>query len=182
MSGVLPKSSPLTSADPQETFATAVAAAAIHAQSGAITADDVSRLSGLARTVDLRAMLNTPHLPADAGEFGEKLAKMLNRIPDGWGRWIGVQRGWYEIVTNADASIAALFPDYEIHQVKEKYGTLRYYCSVEGDPRVEQIIDHAEALSAVTCETCGQPGRLGSNAGWWMTTCDACEPDGFIVE
>ena len=72
--------------------------------------------------------MNATHLPGDVGEHSEGLAGILGRIPDGWGRWIGCGKGWYPIIVRLDAEISKLVPGYEIHQVKEKYGTLRFYC------------------------------------------------------
>lgn len=76
---------------------------------------------------DLVAMLNSVHIPEDAGEHAEGLLRILERIPDGWGRWIGCGPGWYPIIVRLADEIAELLPAYEIHQVKEKYGTLRFY-------------------------------------------------------
>lgn len=71
-----------------------------------------------------------PAVPPDAGEHAEGLEKILRRIPEGWGRWISCGAGWYPILVRLDRQIAELLPDYEIHQVKEKYGAIRFYWSV----------------------------------------------------
>jgi hypothetical protein len=55
-------------------------------------------------------------------------------------------------------------------QVKEKFGTLRFYYS-GGDDVVSGIERMAESMSAVTCETCGAPGVTRSG-GWIQTLCD----------
>jgi hypothetical protein len=52
---------------------------------------------------------------------------MLVRIPDDWGRWISCSRGWYPLLVELDEQLRELLPNYELHQVKEKYGGLRYY-------------------------------------------------------
>ena len=44
-------------------------------------------------------------------------------------------------------------------QVKEKFGTLRFYYT-GGDDRIDGMVRMAESMSAVTCETCGAPGKL----------------------
>jgi hypothetical protein len=80
-----------------------------------------------ARGFDYRQMLDTMHIPEDAGEHAEALAAMLRRIPDGWGRWIRCGRGWYPLVVELDEQLRQLLPDYVIHQVKEKFGCLRFY-------------------------------------------------------
>lgn len=70
----------------------------------------------------MQEILNAVHVPDDAGERAEALGRMLARIPDGWGRWISCSRGWYSIVVDLDEQLRALFPAYELQQVKEKYG------------------------------------------------------------
>jgi hypothetical protein len=92
-----------------------------------------------ASSVDHQALLNTPQLPEDAGEYRKRLAVMLARIPDGWGRWISCSRGWYPIICELDEQLARLFPAYRIHQVKEKYASLRYYWEAG-----EQLTDPAD--------------------------------------
>lgn len=81
----------------------------------------------VASSVDLDRMREALHLPADAGVWAPELERMLRRIPDGWGRWISCGRGWYPILARLEQQISALAPDWELHQVKEKYGTLRFY-------------------------------------------------------
>lgn len=71
--------------------------------------------------------LDAIHLPDDAGEYAEGLLRILNRIPPRWGRWISCDKGWYPLIIKLDERLAEIIPDYELHQVKEKYGTLRYY-------------------------------------------------------
>ena len=56
-------------------------------------------------------------------------------------------------------------------QVKEKYGTLRFYMTTE-TAEMSAWIEEAEAESARTCERCGAPGRL-RGMGWLYTACDA---------
>ena len=55
-------------------------------------------------------------------------------------------------------------------QVKEKFGTLRFYIHSGSDAHYNYI-SFAEAMSGSTCETCGSPGkRLGR--GWIYTACE----------
>ena len=53
--------------------------------------------------------------------------KLINRIPKPWGRYISCNEGWYNILDELDNKLAYLDPDYQINQVKEKFGTLRFY-------------------------------------------------------
>lgn len=55
-------------------------------------------------------------------------------------------------------------------QVKEKYGTLRFYLSCY-DETIELYIRDAEKKSAKTCEQCGKPGK-GRGSVWFYTACD----------
>lgn len=54
-------------------------------------------------------------------------------------------------------------------QVKEKFGTLRFYLDSSTDEQFA-LINFAESLSARTCEVCGKPGKP-NNAGWIRTLC-----------
>lgn len=76
---------------------------------------------------DLDAMLDIIYVPQDAGDYAEDLKKILSRIPPRWGRWISCDKGWYPLVIELDQKLAEIAPDYTLHQVKEKFGTLRYY-------------------------------------------------------
>jgi hypothetical protein len=58
------------------------------------------------------------------------IAAILQRIPETWGRVIRCEKGWYPLIISLDSELAAIYPDYELQQVKEKFGTLRYYFDV----------------------------------------------------
>lgn len=62
------------------------------------------------------------------------------------------------------------FPQVVATQVKEKYGTLRFYLSHE-DQYISGVVAMAEYLSGLTCETCGAPGKE-RGGGWIRTLCD----------
>jgi hypothetical protein len=81
----------------------------------------------IALDVDYQQLLNAVHVPEDTGEHVEALRGILLRIPDGWGRWISCDRGWYPLLVELDGQLRALLPNYVLHQVKEKFGGLRYY-------------------------------------------------------
>ena len=54
-------------------------------------------------------------------------------------------------------------------QVKEKFGTLRFYY-VGGDAYIKGLVSMAEAMSSVTCEVCGSPGK-SNEEGWLRIRC-----------
>lgn len=117
-------------------------------------------------------------VPEDAGEYADALAAILRRIPKRWGR-LSVDRGWYPILARLDAQLAALDPDYEVHQVKEKFGGLRYYAhtEVEDEAAHEQfrhLVLLAEGEAGRTCERCGRPGRAHICRTNLRTLCPSC--------
>ena len=57
-----------------------------------------------------------------------------------------------------------------ITQVKEKYGSLRFYYD-GGDDRIHGMVCMAETMSAVICEVCGDRGRMRGRS-WFYTACD----------
>ena len=56
-----------------------------------------------------------------------------------------------------------------LDQVKEKFGTLRFYYS-GGDDYIRGLVSMAESMSGVTCEECGKPGTQ-TPGGWIKTVC-----------
>ena len=61
-------------------------------------------------------------------------------------------------------------PQVVASQVKEKFGTLNFYYT-GGDRYISGLVSMAESMSAVTCETCGNPGKV-RRGGWIQTLCD----------
>jgi len=88
--------------------------------------------------------------------------------------WYGfvTPEGWAEIVLALHTRIRTKYPDYNVYQVKQKFGSLRYYCSVRGDDEVNQWISEAVEQAAKTCEVCSGPAELRKQQGWWSTLCD----------
>lgn len=83
--------------------------------------------------------------------------------------------GWFDLLWRLCEDIERLLqPDntFEVVQVKEKFGGLRFYCYGATDAIYERI-GQAESESYVTCETCGKPGRERDTA-WIQTLCDEC--------
>ena len=61
-------------------------------------------------------------------------------------------------------------PQVVVSQVKEKFGTLRFYYH-GGDDVIDGMVRMAESWSAVACEECGAPGTQNSQ-GWIKTLCE----------
>lgn len=78
--------------------------------------------------------------------------------------------GWFELLYNLSGQIVMSDPSVVASQVKEKFGTLRFYIN-EGSEEVFDIISCAEEHSGLTCDTCGGAGELGGS-GWMSTKCE----------
>jgi len=59
---------------------------------------------------------------------------------------------------------------FNVVQVKEKFGTLRFYADNASNEQYD-LINEAEKLSETTCEVCGKKGQLRGN-GWYYVACD----------
>lgn len=88
--------------------------------------------------------------------------------------------GWYNIIDKLCDNIQSHIdwynrdgekvPQLVAVQVKEKFGTLRFYTNPTTD-YFRGLIDMAEAMSEITCEVCGTPGKR-RGGGWIKTLCD----------
>jgi hypothetical protein len=67
-------------------------------------------------------------------------------------------------------SVPEACPQVTAVQVKEKFGTLRFYHD-GGDEKIHAMVDLAESFSARTCEVCGSPGKV-RDGGWVTVRCD----------
>ena len=65
---------------------------------------------------------------------------------------------------------ATVYRTFEVAQVKEKFGTLRFYMDGSSD-EVDVLIGAAVLESSETGEKCGEPGTLRANV-WFKTLCD----------
>lgn len=66
-------------------------------------------------------------------------------------------------------------PQVVVDQIKEKFGTLRFYYQ-GGDEFIHGAAWLAESLSGQICEECGSPGER-RHGGWVRTLCDKHEDE-----
>jgi len=95
--------------------------------------------------------------------------------------------GWYNILWRLCVDLEPLVAEleketserFEVVQVKQKLGTLRFYVSHHTDP-IDKRIAEAQEESSRTCEVCGQPGRQRETGGGVRARCDehAHSPEG----
>jgi hypothetical protein len=85
----------------------------------------------------------------------------------------GIGPGWTDIVLDLHMKLVKEKPDYTIHQIKEKFATLRFYTGQMTKQGHDYIVE-AENLSAETCEECGRPGLFREDLSWRLTLCNYC--------
>ena len=115
------------------------------------------------RQRDLDIKFNEMAVQLKAGDstlFDESMKDMLNRD--------FVEKRKQELIDLPLREIKEC-PQVTLDQVKEKFGTLRFYYS-GGDDYISGLVSMAESMSGVTCETCGKPGTQTSG-GWIKTAC-----------
>lgn len=87
--------------------------------------------------------------------------------------------GWFQLIYDLSEKLEAgilKLPEEDrqfccASQVKEKYGTLRFYMHSSTD-EMDKFITEAEHNSAEICEVCGAPGKLRAKYGWFYTSCE----------
>lgn len=121
------------------------------------------------------------NIPDNYQAMVERLLKMYpDMFPRGTVPLEISEPGWYTIIDRLCNSISNYAhwqrqsdPDYKfpvVFQIKEKFGGLRFYIE-NGDDKIYGMINMAEAMCAVTCETCGAPGERRPG-GWVKTLCE----------
>jgi hypothetical protein len=81
--------------------------------------------------------------------------------------------GWFDLLWRLSKKISECKEGVIAIQVKEKYGTLRFYIG-GGSDKVFNIIDEAERESKHICEECGDKGELRERGVWLKTVCETC--------
>lgn len=101
---------------------------------------------------------------------------LLDDMPSGWCIAFGKQM--CEEINNV-LKKADWVNKYRIIQIKEKFGSLRWYDSTvpaEISDEIQNIIDKYEEISAKTCISCGKPATRIST-GWICPWCDDCSKE-----
>lgn len=86
--------------------------------------------------------------------------------------------GWFDLIDklcseiqwHLDRNCKPGTPQFVAAQVKEKFGTLRFYGD-GGDDKIHNMIWFAESFSGKLCEQCGSPAKV-RDGGWIRTLCD----------
>jgi hypothetical protein len=102
---------------------------------------------------------------AKAGNF-DLFEETMKALPDNEYK----EKRLAEIVAGDFREVPNSIPQVILDQVKEKFGTLRFYYT-GGDDEISGMVRMAESMSGVTCEECGSPGET-KGQGWVVTLCE----------
>lgn len=80
-----------------------------------------------------------------------------------------VGEGWTGLVVNLVQLLNKLSPEWQMEQIKEKFGTLNFYCAVNELGRI--AVNLTERVSGTVCEVCGELGELDFSQGWTRALC-----------
>lgn len=94
-----------------------------------------------------------------------------------WGFELG--DGWFNILWMLCVDLEPLVADlekrtgerFEVVQLKEELGTLRFYVSHHTDP-IDECIIEAQGESSRTCDVCGQQGKQRKTGGGVRALCE----------
>ncbi len=119
---------------------------------------------------------NTEKLYKDFPKLYKGHAKSPKESSMSWGFSCG--DGWFNLIHTLSAALENHMSeqpglDIEAVQVKEKFGTLRFYID-GGDAYAEELISEAARQSSLICEDCGEPANLQRHGGWFATLCRLC--------
>lgn len=81
-----------------------------------------------------------------------------------------VPKAWHPIVLKLIDDLFAAGWDGRLDQIKEKFGSLRFYISI-GNAEIWNLIEAAEAATESICQYCGKPATK-VNGGWITYVCD----------
>lgn len=90
-----------------------------------------------------------------------------------YGGWPDADDRMKETLERGFRDVRPIVPQVTVDQVKEKFGTLRFYYT-GGDDHINGMVRMAESMSGCTCEECGNPATTGGQ-GWIRTICAPCE-------
>ena len=111
------------------------------------------------------------------------LEQITSRINSAYGKVIACDPGWHELVCKCHLELLAMDPNYEVFQVKEKFGSLRYYFGTKSTDLKEfmmwKVSEKYMFLSEKTCEITGKAGKLMFKQGLYKTLAEEYEKDGW---
>lgn len=95
--------------------------------------------------------------------------------------YLEIDEGWKQLVYDTHYKLLNIDSEYKIFQIKEKFGSLRYYfdtkyysSDVKKYKKMIKITNEAEELSKTICQICSKPAMIRLKNYWYATLCDTC--------
>lgn len=102
---------------------------------------------------------------------------LLDEMPAGWRKRFGLVM--CEMIREALLK-DNLLENYRVDQIKEKYGSLRWYDAGYND-EVAIIVSQFEYISEHTCIVCGKLDVKMTNNGWIVPLCEKCSNRNYFT-
>ena len=108
----------------------------------------------------------------------QPLLDVLSHIHQDWPQILNINFGWFSLVTTLHKKIKHIDPTYRIIQIKQKFGSLRYYIETQyaygtiERSIIDSLISHAEMRSVNMCEQCESFGTMITKDKWMRVACD----------
>jgi hypothetical protein len=106
-------------------------------------------------------------------ELNRKITLLKLKIKPPYLPYIDVDEGWYQLVLDCDKELSEIDPKYDLQQIKEKFGGLRFYFQ-PSDPslrnEMDAVVAKYEEIAGRTCEATGGSGVLMKSIGNWYKT------------
>lgn len=102
-----------------------------------------------------------------------QIEKLKEKFMPEYYKSIDVDEGWYQLVIDCDRELTQIDPHYQIAQIKEKFGGLRYYfhpSQSDTSNAMHKVVAKYEAIAAGTCEATGGLGMLMKGVGGRLKT------------
>ena len=111
-------------------------------------------------------------------ELIDKLTTKFPFLP----AYLEIEDGWYDLIHELCEEIEKRLynkkHDFNVEQVKQKYGFLRFYTNIYEDNNLYnnliELIDFYEEKSKTVCEFCGCDGKRSCQNYWVNIICEKC--------
>jgi hypothetical protein len=113
--------------------------------------------------------------------ISQAMAGDITNLEKYFGGYLNAEERMQEALNRGLREVEPIVPQVTVDQVKEKFGSLRFYYS-GGDPYIRGLVSMAESMSSVTCETCGNPAEVQNDGGWYRSICNACEEQKLLKQ
>ena len=94
--------------------------------------------------------------------------------------------GWTDLIYTLGKNIEMYcklhdITTFEVRQIKEKFGSLRFYYTGSNDEIIRTMVREAEEQTEIICEKCGKRGSTLVDNGKWYTACKEHTVEGSLT-